>query len=157
MDTHYLLRIWISWIRLCSTNSWFIETVMQLAATTTLIQWNPYYGVNQIYTKTNYCTTDHCKDLVQREEESSDWWAATEKGGGGQCIWFLFYLWINKTEEIWVKVCKQRHCCLNPKKVRSQQLPQFKRHQKTTSAMSYNALLVNSQLVQCAHCILSTQ
>lgn len=70
---------------------------MQLAATTTLIQWNPNYGVNQIYTKTNYCTTDHCKDLVQREEESSDWWAAMEKGRGGT-VHLILVLFVYKQD-----------------------------------------------------------
>lgn len=74
------------------------------------------------------------------------------RGVRKECIWFSCYLWINKTWEIWEKVCKQRHCCLDPKKVRSQQLPPLKHHQKkNTSAMSYNALLVNSPPAQCAY------
>lgn len=63
---------------------------------------------------------------------------------------FLYYLWINKTK-IRVKVCKQRQCCLDPKNVHVQQFPLLKHHQKTTSAMSYNALLVNSPLQSLQH------
>lgn len=38
------------------------------------------------------------------------------RGVRKECIWFSCYLWINKTWEIWEKACKQRHCCLDPKK-----------------------------------------
>lgn len=70
---------------------------MQLAATTTLIQWNPNYSVNQIYTKTNYCKTDHRRVFAQNVEKSADWWTATTEGGKKR-VHLILVLFVDKQD-----------------------------------------------------------
>lgn len=69
---------------------------MEFSAPNKTIQYIPTYGVNQIYTRSNYCTTDHCKASGQSEEESADWWETTEKEGG--TVHLILALFLDKQD-----------------------------------------------------------